>query len=344
VSNHFTGLNLGPPEGDTRLDLTDLYAFQVPTDSSRTVIILNCNSFAKAAAFHPDAVYRINIDNNGDLAADVAFILGFSEPRDGRQRATVYLATGAEARQAEPAGELIFKDVEVSFGPEPHIHKSGPYTCFLGLRSDAFFIDFAGILNMFDYKGGKNFTGFEGTPDPSRWTGKDLFANYNVFSMAFELPTRRLGANPAVRIWGRVSIRRAGKLIPVDRAGHPTFVNFFLTDEIKPEFNRGEPAQDREHFLDQMIHTLEHVGGYSRAEARALIDAEGVLPDMLSFDPTNPGGYPNGRRLTDHVVAHRLAMLSNGKIPPDGLQPHSDLLTGFPYLGTPHAHPDPPPA
>jgi hypothetical protein len=37
-------------------------------------------------------------------------------------------------------------------------------------------------------------------------------------------------------------------------------------------------------------------------------------------------------------------MLSKGKIPPDGLRPHTDLLTSFPYLGTPHAHPDPPPA
>ena len=190
---------------------------------------------------------------------------------------------------------------------------------------------------MFDYKGGKNFTGYEGTPDPSRWTGKDLFANYNVFSMAFEFPTSLLGASPAVRFWGRVSIRRAGKLVPVDRSGHPTFVNFFFTDETKPEFNRGEPAHDREHFLDQMIHTLEHVGGYSSAAARALIDAEGALPDMLSFDPAKPGGYPNGRLLTDHVAAHRLAMLSNGKIPPDGLKPHTDLLKVFPYLGTPHA-------
>ena len=67
MSNHFTGLNLGPPEGDTRLDLTDLYVFQAPADASRTVLILNCNSFAKEAAFHPEAVYRINIDNNGDL-------------------------------------------------------------------------------------------------------------------------------------------------------------------------------------------------------------------------------------------------------------------------------------
>ncbi len=30
MSNHFTGLKLGPPEGDTRLDLTDLYVFQIP--------------------------------------------------------------------------------------------------------------------------------------------------------------------------------------------------------------------------------------------------------------------------------------------------------------------------
>jgi hypothetical protein len=41
MSNHFTGLNLGPPLGDQRLDLCDLYAFQSPTDPSRTVIILN---------------------------------------------------------------------------------------------------------------------------------------------------------------------------------------------------------------------------------------------------------------------------------------------------------------
>ena len=32
MSNHFTGLSLGPPLGDQRLDLCDLYAFQSPTD------------------------------------------------------------------------------------------------------------------------------------------------------------------------------------------------------------------------------------------------------------------------------------------------------------------------
>ena len=77
MSNHFTGLKLGPPLGDQRLDLTDLYAFQAPADPTRTVLILNCNTFAQAADFHPDAVYRINIDNDGDAETDVALSFVF---------------------------------------------------------------------------------------------------------------------------------------------------------------------------------------------------------------------------------------------------------------------------
>src|SRR5690349_4896212 len=102
MSNHFTGLRHGPPEGDTRLDLTDLYAFQAPADSSRTVIILNCNTFAIAEAFHPDAVYRINVDNNGDDETELALFLVFTQAEAGRQRVTVHLARDADARGAEP--------------------------------------------------------------------------------------------------------------------------------------------------------------------------------------------------------------------------------------------------
>jgi hypothetical protein len=47
MSNHFTGLSLGPPLSDQRLDLCDLYAFQSPTDKNRTVIILNRTPHSK---------------------------------------------------------------------------------------------------------------------------------------------------------------------------------------------------------------------------------------------------------------------------------------------------------
>src|SRR5271169_454695 len=102
VSNHFTGLSLGPPLGDQRLDLCDLYAFQSPADPDRTVLILNANP--NADALHPDAIYRLNIDNNGDCLADIAISYVFSAPVNGRQTFDAFIATGQAARSAEAAG------------------------------------------------------------------------------------------------------------------------------------------------------------------------------------------------------------------------------------------------
>ena len=58
---------------------------------------------------------------------------------------------------------------------------------------------------------------------------------------------------------------------------------------------------------------------------------------MLRDHPGKAAEYPNGRALIDHVVAARLALISNNGIPNDGLRPHDDLLEEFPYLGTPHS-------
>ena len=58
---------------------------------------------------------------------------------------------------------------------------------------------------------------------------------------------------------------------------------------------------------------------------------------MLVFDPSKPARYPNGRVFTDDVINYRLSFLSKGDIPPTGLEPHTDLLNEFPYLGSPHS-------
>jgi hypothetical protein len=154
--------------------------------------------------------------------------------------------------------------------------------------------------------------------------------------MVIELPTGELGADPDVRIWGRCSVRRDGELIHVDRAGHPSVSSFFNTDETKEEYNASEPPNDRARWLDQFVHLMGHTGNYTREEAIAAIDAEGTLPDMLTFNPSEPARYPNGRVFTDDVINYRLSFLSKGDIPPSGLAPHSDTLNEFPFLGTPH--------
>lgn len=334
MSNHFTGLSLGPPLGDQRLDLCDLYAFQSPVDPARTVIILNANP--SADQFHPDAIYRLNIDNDGDCLTDIAFTYVFSPSVNGRQTASVFLAKGAESRSVEPVGTKIIADAEVSLGATPNIVKSGAHTFFAGSRSDAFFFDFDGIKNLYDIRGGRNFTALHlGGKAP--WTGKDSNTEANVLSTVIELPTADLGGTPAIRIWGRCSVRRDGKLLHVDRAGHPSVSSFFNTDDTKEEYNASEPVNDHARWLEMFIHLMGHTGNYSREEAIAAIDAHALLPDMLSFDPTRPAKYPNGRVFSDDVIDYRLSFLSKGDIPPSGLAPHGDVLTQFPYLGAPHA-------
>ena len=333
MSNHFTGLSLGPPIGDQRLDLCDLYAFQSPADEDRTVIILNANP--NADALHPGAIYRLNIDNDGDFLTDIAFSYVFSKPQNERQTVNVFMAKGVESRSAEAVGKKIISDGEVSFGPEPNIVNVGSIKFFAGSRSDAFFFDFDGIKNLFDTRGKRNFT------EPhlggkSPWTGVDSNTNANVFSTVIELPTSELDPKPEIHIWGRCSVKQNGKLLHVDRAGHPSVSSFFNTDDTKEEYNAGEPVNDRSRWLDQFVHLMGHTGNYTREEAISAIDNERTLPDVLSFDPSKPAKYPNGRVFTDDVIDYRLAFLTKNQCPSSGLKPHTDILNEFPYIGTPH--------
>jgi hypothetical protein len=134
MSHHLSGPNLRSPADDARLDLTDLFAFPA-AGGYRTVLIMNRNlDFGGSAdAFHPQAVYRSNLDTDADNQADVAFSVVFSDPADGPQTFTVHRATGDQAHTQEATGEVIASDVPVSLGPEPQIVQAGPYRVFAGL-------------------------------------------------------------------------------------------------------------------------------------------------------------------------------------------------------------------
>jgi hypothetical protein len=83
MSNHYSAANLRFPGDDARLDFTDIYAFQAPGDAGKTILIINANPYTAGISamppflmrsdFHPDGVYRINVDNDSDAHADVAF-------------------------------------------------------------------------------------------------------------------------------------------------------------------------------------------------------------------------------------------------------------------------------
>jgi hypothetical protein len=149
MSNHYSAANLQFPGDDARLDLTDLYAFPA-ADPAKTVVIIDVNPFATGMSamppflmrsdFHPDGVYRINVDRDGDALAEAAFTFTFSERVDGRQTGTVFYATGAEARQPEPGGDVLISGTPVAFDDaSAGSVMAGPVRLFVGVRSDPFF-------------------------------------------------------------------------------------------------------------------------------------------------------------------------------------------------------------
>src|SRR5215831_9763164 len=96
MSNHFSADDLKSPGDDRRLDLTDLFCFKSSQDGGKIVLIACSNPTAPAPApvpargpeFYPGAIYRINIDTDGDALADAAFTFTFSGYQDGRQTGT----------------------------------------------------------------------------------------------------------------------------------------------------------------------------------------------------------------------------------------------------------------
>jgi hypothetical protein len=322
MSNHFSAAMLKFPGGDARLDLTDLYVFPSPQSPGRTVLILDVNPFMTGADFHPDAVYRLNIDNDGDVQADAAFSAVFSESDGGTQTGTVYYATGSEAREREPAGEVLIEGTPVSFDGMAQPVDAGPCRLFIGVRSDPFFADGEGAFHGFEF------------------TGDDTFAGKNILSIALEVPNDMLGAGPEIAVWGTASVRRDGTLVQVDRYGNPSFNPFFV-DELKNAYNAGHPTDDVANFLEPWSKLLES-RGYPPAVARETVLT--VLPDVMHYNRNRPAHYPNGRVLTDDVYDIRMAFLTYGRITSDGVAPHDDYLTEFPFLGLPNAQAEGEPA
>ncbi len=310
MSHHLSGPNLRSPMDDARLDLTDLFVFTVPGE--RTVLVMNVHPLAPAAGavFHPDAVYRVNVDVDGDDLADAAFSFVFSPPRDGQQTATVYWATGALARIPEPGGQQIFTDVPVSSGAEPRVAEAGPYLFFAGLRSDPFFADLDGILKDF------------------QWTGVDWGADKNVLSIVLEVPSDELCPDPLIGVWARVSLWQDDRLRSVDRGAHPSLTAYFNADEAKEAYNEGEPVHDWDTYHDAWREVLRHTGGYDAQAAEEVLLT--VLPDILRFDRDLRAAYPNGRTLTDDVTSARLAMVSGGKVAGDHIGPQTTCSSTSP--------------
>jgi hypothetical protein len=304
---------------DAQIDITDIYAFQKPGDAAKSILVLNVNPLATtfADSFEQSAVYQLKVDTNGDAVAEIAFRFRFSPFQNGAQSCTVHRATGGDAAGANSGGAVIISNAPCSFGSTPHVTTAGDYKFFAGLRSDPFFFDLLGFLNGF------------------KFTGSDFFVDKNVFGIVLEVPnSSALGSSPHIGVWASNLLPINGALVQVDRMGRPAINTVFNHGNDKNVFNSIPPTQDRALFTNNVVTTLETLGGYAPSEAAAI--AQILLPDILTYDYSSTAGFLNGRQLTDDVIDIELNLVTHGAITGDGVGPHTDLLTEFPYLGQPH--------
>src|SRR5215471_10227691 len=134
MADHFSADYLKSPGDDRRLDITDVFCFKSSKDPDKMLLVVDSNPSAPAPKpiqargpeFYPGAVYRINVDTDGDAHADVAFTFTFSDYQGG---------------QPEPAGQVLAESIPVSFdGMAPPV-QAGPIRLLAGRRSDPFFAD-----------------------------------------------------------------------------------------------------------------------------------------------------------------------------------------------------------
>src|SRR5713101_3814091 len=182
MSHHYSGPDFGFPQGDARLDFTDLYAFPKPGDAGKSILIMNVHPSAgenppgptTIEPFAPEALYELKIDTNGDAIADIAYRVRFSAIENCAQTAIVRRIHGPEAGGTGDGGQMIFDRASVSTGREARITEAGDTRFFAGWRSDPFFCDVEGAKNNFQF------------------TGDDFFADKDVCSIQVER-----GARPA---------------------------------------------------------------------------------------------------------------------------------------------------
>ncbi|MFQ5948383.1 MAG: DUF4331 family protein [Acidimicrobiia bacterium] len=298
AADHLDAPGLTSPGGDGRLDIADVYAFQSPTDSDNTVLIMTINPVAGVLSpitFHPDASYDIKVDNDGDAKEDLTFKITFSGPgpvQDVRLRAVPAKGGGGAVLASGSTGEDI--DVE------------GGGTLRADVFDDPFFFDLLAFLGAYP------FCSAPGGPAGS--TGVDFFAGLNVSAIVVEIPSASLGPND-IGVWGRTRLAEA----QVDRLGRPAINTVFIPSGSKNAFNEGKPRKDVKDFS-------QFLGPFGGA----------LLPDILTIDTASSAGFQNGRQLADDVIDIELSLI--GVPPGSDCVDAIDVpfLTVFPYLAPAH--------
>jgi Domain of unknown function (DUF4331) len=317
------------------LDINDVYVFR-GSNANRTVLAMTVNPAINVlgpTTFQPGAAYTLNVDTGTDAVADTRYTITFGDPdARGIQRYTV--------KQDGKALASGFTN-----NAKGKSQSRGGVVAFAGVRSDPFFFDLLGFLGS--VKG-------QGTRTLNDGNESDFFVGLNTLAIVIEVPNARIGGNGTnVGVWGSTSVNG----VLADQMGRPAINTVFNSATADKEaFNVTPPSAQATAmggtFRTNVSSTLLAFsaldatdGPYTAEEADILAGV--LIPDTIRYTLGSVAAGPlNGRGLADDVIDAELNITTGGfafagrdgvgGIPTDGVGPHTDYLSTFPYLGVPH--------
>ena len=325
AADHLDAPGLTPPGGDTRLDITDVYVFQSPSNPDHTVLIMGVNPLAGVlnnGTFRGgNANYAFKIDTDGDAKENLTFRITFSQPdKSLAQRVNIGLNGDVNSDLGGPMRNRIGKGMTNEVIP-----LDGGGMLFAGVMDDPFFFDLNGFLNL-------DFC----APGEIR---PNFFAGLNVSAIVVEVPSAWFGTNN-IGVWARTVLNSN----QIDRMGRPAINTVFIPNNplepkgtepsMKNTFNGALPRNDQKRFRPEVVDTLKIFYGDDDATVNALADV--LLPDIMTVDTSNPAGFLNGRGLADDVIDAEYALVTNGAVTTDCVSNDSAFTDTFPYLAPPN--------
>jgi Domain of unknown function (DUF4331) len=341
-------------------DISDIFAFLDPNDSSQLVLIMNVNPFAVPAEtpsyrYSPNVLYQFKISNNKvnameDLAIQAVFTNVPTTTCASGQMVAVY---GPSAPASIGITNSVLKGTPAVSGCTGQTLQEGKMKVFTGLRDDPFVADI-GQLNRILSSNQDLFRDFPGfaagalhgrTVRADKTSGVDGFGGFNVTSIAIELPKSAvasgfLGVQGLIGIWGTTSVEVAlneGRVHPrgvvespsyvqIQRVGQQLFKTIFVPSAMRDAFNASAPENDTQNWsslIPATLTTSDNDGTGNTISGRAgLLTALG----LTDASGTNAGAAHGAPLLLPATFNNTNPNLLQAALLPDVLRLNLNLL------------------
>jgi hypothetical protein len=189
--------------GNTSLgtDITDIYAFQSPSDNNKMVFVIGTQGLLSpgatgSATFPAETMYELNIDNNGDFVEDLVMQCLVQKGKLRVYGPVAPVASGVNSTILKNASWAEARVTAYGSGPDIGTGNNG-LRVFAGPRDDPFFFDLARFREI-----------VAGTATSFRTPGVDTFANTNIMAIVVEVPKNLLVTGMSINVWAESKTKK----------------------------------------------------------------------------------------------------------------------------------------